>query len=155
VKRCLVQHPVYFISMMPMDARLQYSQVQKLLLGVLLASCKLRHYFKSHRITVVNSYSLGRVLHNHSATGRIAEWAMELSGFDLHFTGATTIKSQALVDFVAEWTEYQSKRKHPPPPYPRRRIHDAGSCTSMGILPSREQELACFWFHLREITSST
>jgi hypothetical protein len=75
------EHPIYFISTVLRDARLRYPQVKKLLLGVLLASRKLRHYFESHRITVVNSYSLGRVLHNRSATWRIAEWAMELSGF--------------------------------------------------------------------------
>jgi hypothetical protein len=44
------------------------------------------------------------VLPNRSATGRIAEWAMELSGFNLHFAVATAIKSQAMADFVAEWT---------------------------------------------------
>jgi hypothetical protein len=54
-----VQRPVYFISTVLKDARLQYTQVQKLLLGVLLASRKLRHYFESHRIIVVHSYSLG------------------------------------------------------------------------------------------------
>jgi hypothetical protein len=68
-------------------------QIKKLLLGVLLALRKLRHYFESHHITVVNSYSVGRVLHNRSAIGHIAEWEMELSGFDLHFTGAEPIKS--------------------------------------------------------------
>jgi hypothetical protein len=89
VKRCLLQRPVYFINTLLRDAMMRYPQVQKLLLGVLLALNKLRHYFESHRITVVNSYSLGRMLHNRSATGCIAEWAMELSGFDLHFTAAT------------------------------------------------------------------
>jgi hypothetical protein len=79
--------------------------VQKLLLGVLLASLKLRHYFESHHITVVNSYSVGRVLHNRSTTGRIAEWAREMSGFDLHFAAASTIKSHALADFIAKWTQ--------------------------------------------------
>jgi hypothetical protein len=38
VKRCLVQRLVYIISMVPRDARLRYSEVQKLLLGVLLTS---------------------------------------------------------------------------------------------------------------------
>jgi hypothetical protein len=95
-----VQCPVYFVSTVLRDARLQYPQVQKLLLGILLASQKLQHYFESHCITIVTSYSLGQILHNHSATGRIAEWAMELLGFDLYFIGATSIKSQALVDFV-------------------------------------------------------
>jgi hypothetical protein len=79
--------------------------VHKLLLGIWLALHKLRHYFELHFITVLNSYSLGRVLHNRSTTGRIAEWAMELSGFDLHFTAATAIKSQAMADFLAEWTK--------------------------------------------------
>jgi hypothetical protein len=54
-----VQHPVYFISTVLRDARLRYTLVQKLLLDILLASRKLRHYFESHRITVVHSYSLG------------------------------------------------------------------------------------------------
>jgi hypothetical protein len=105
MKRCLVERPVYFISAVLRDSRLRYLQVQKLLLGVLLASCKLQHYFQSHRIMIVTSYSLGQVLHNRSATGRIAEWAMELSRFDLHFVGATVIKSQDLKEFITEWTE--------------------------------------------------
>jgi hypothetical protein len=112
-KRCLVQRPFYFISTVLRDARLRYTQVQKLLMGVLLASRKLRHYFESHRITMVNSYSLGRVLHNHSAIGCIAEWAMELSSFDLHFAAATAIKSQAMADFIAEWTEVPIQEEEP------------------------------------------
>jgi hypothetical protein len=116
-KRCLVQRPVYFISTVLRDARLRYIQVQKLLLGILLASRKLRHYFESHRIIVVNSYSLGRVLHNRSA---ITEWAMELSGFDLHFVAATAIKSQAMADFVVKWTEVPIQEEDPHSSLPRK-----------------------------------
>ena len=78
---------------------------------MLLASRKLRHYFKAHRITVVTSYSLERVLRNRSATGRVAEWALELSGFDLHFANAQAIKRKALADFVAEWTSTADDRE--------------------------------------------
>jgi hypothetical protein len=53
------------------------------------------------------------VLHNHSATGRITEWEMELSGFDLHFAMDTAIKSQVMVDFVAEWTEVPIQDEDP------------------------------------------
>jgi hypothetical protein len=108
-----VQHHVFFISTVLKDAWLRYTQVLKLLLVILLASRMLRHYFKSHRIIVVNSYSLGRVLHNRSATGRIAKWPMELSGFNLDFAVATTIKSQAMADFVAEWTEVPIQEEEP------------------------------------------
>ena len=99
-----MQRPVCFVSAVLRDAQERYPEIQKLLLRVLLASRKLRHYFEAHRITVVTSYSLERVLRNHSATGRVAEWAPELSGFDLHFANAQAIKSKALVDFVVEWT---------------------------------------------------
>ncbi|XP_073367592.1 uncharacterized protein [Aegilops tauschii subsp. strangulata] len=37
--------------------------------------------------------------------GRITEWALELSGYGLYFEHSDAIKSQALMDFTAEWTE--------------------------------------------------
>nr|ABF94078.1 retrotransposon protein, putative, unclassified [Oryza sativa Japonica Group] len=59
---------------------------------------------KAHRVTVVTSYPLGQILHNREGTGRVVKWAIELSEFDLHFEPRHAIKSQALADFVAEWT---------------------------------------------------
>jgi hypothetical protein len=44
-------------------------------------------------------------------TGRISKWAVELRALNTSFSPRKTIKSQALVDFVAEWTEIQ----HPAP----------------------------------------
>ena len=56
---------------------------------------------------VVTSYLLGDIIHNHDATGRISKWALELLGHDIRYSPRTTIKSQALADFVAEWMEVQ------------------------------------------------
>ena len=61
----------------------RYSGVQKLLFGLLMASRKLRHYFQAHEITVVTRFPLKRILQNPEATGRIVEWALELSSFGL------------------------------------------------------------------------
>jgi hypothetical protein len=53
---------------------------------------------------VHTSSTLGEIL-NKEATGKIAKWAIEFSMYDIIYKPRTTIKAQALSDFVAEWTE--------------------------------------------------
>src|SRR4051812_10356293 len=103
-KKKMTQHPVYFVSSLLQGARSRYSGVQKLLFGLLMASRKLRHYFQAHEITVVTRFPLKRILHNPEATGRIVEWALDLSSFGLKFESTSTIQSRALAEFIAEWT---------------------------------------------------
>ena len=69
-----------------------------------MASRKLRHYFQAHEITVVTRFPLKRILQNPEETGRIVEWALELSSFGLKFESTSTIQSRALAEFIAEWT---------------------------------------------------
>ena len=57
---------------------------------------------------VVTSFPLGEVVRNRDAVGRISKWAVELMGYDIKFVPHTAIKSQALADFIAEWTEVQA-----------------------------------------------
>ena len=81
--------------------------MQKLLYALLITSRKLRHYFESHKITVVTNFPLGDILHNKDATWRISKWVVELGALNIDFTPRKAIKSQALADFVAEWIEIQ------------------------------------------------
>ena len=69
-----------------------------------MVSRKLRHYFQAHEITVVTRFPLQRILRNPETTGRIVEWALELSSFGLKIESTSTIQSRALAEFIVEWT---------------------------------------------------
>jgi len=56
---------------------------------------------------VVSSAPLGDIIQNREATGRVAKWAIELGPHGLKYMPRTAIKSQALVDFINDWTELQ------------------------------------------------
>jgi ribonuclease HI len=82
-----VQRPVYFISEVLSESKVRYLAVQKLLYAILITSRKLHHYL--------------------SRTSRISKWAVELGALSIDFKPRTAIKSQDLVDFMAEWRENQ------------------------------------------------
>jgi ribonuclease HI len=103
----LVQRTVYFVCKVLLESKARYQPVQKLLYAVLITSWKLRHYFQEYSVTVVTDYPLGDILRNQDATGRISKWVVELGALKIDFKPRTTIKSQALVDFMAEWRENQ------------------------------------------------
>ena len=68
---------------------------------------KLLHYFTNQEVAVVTSYPLSDIIRNRDAAGRISKWELKLMGHDMRYIPRTTIKSLALTDFVAEWTEVQ------------------------------------------------
>jgi hypothetical protein len=59
-----VQHPVYFVSEVLSDLKARYPRIQKLLYAVLIAKCKLQHYFDAHPMVVVSSNGLGDIIKN-------------------------------------------------------------------------------------------
>jgi hypothetical protein len=89
------------------ETKAHYPQIQKVLYAVVLARCKLRHYFEANPVTVLSSFPLGEIIRNLDAAGRIAKWSVELMGETLAYALCKVNKSQILADFVAEWTDTQ------------------------------------------------
>jgi hypothetical protein len=69
-----------------------------------MASRKLQHYFQSHHIVVHLAQPLNDIIRNREATGRVGKWAVELNEFTINFVHRSLIQSQALADFIADWT---------------------------------------------------
>ncbi|XP_060184694.1 uncharacterized protein LOC132614297 [Lycium barbarum] len=97
------QYPVYYVSRTLGDAETRYPHLEKFALALLTASRKLKPYFQCHPVCDVTSYPLRNVMHKPELSGRLAKWAMEISGYDIEYKLRTAIKSQILADFVADF----------------------------------------------------
>ena len=56
---------------------------------------------------MVSSAPLADIIRNQEAIGRVAKWAIELGPHHISYEPCTSIKSQALADFINDWTEIQ------------------------------------------------
>ena len=114
----------------------RYPHYHKLVYAIIMTSRKVTHYFDEHPITIVSSAPLADILNNPGATGRVAEWNIELSPRDLQFKHPTAIKAQVLLDFLVEWTEVQT-------PAPQTcTTHE--QCSWMGQKDNKEPEQASY-----------
>jgi ribonuclease HI len=97
------QAPVYFVSEVLSLSKRNYTELEKVLYAVLMASRKLQHYFQAYHIIVPSSQPLKDIMRNREATGRIGKWAAELNEF-IDYVHRSSIQSQALADFIDDWT---------------------------------------------------
>jgi hypothetical protein len=95
---------VYFVSEVLSPSKRNYTELEKVLHAILMASRKLRHYFQSYHIIVPSSHPLKDIIRNIEATGRVGKWAAEPNEFTIDFVHRSSIQSQALADFIADWT---------------------------------------------------
>jgi hypothetical protein len=103
------QVPVFYVSEALSRSKVYYCEIKKIAYTILTASRKLKHYFQAHK--VLTNYPLKEVLQSCRTTGRLGKWAAELSQHFIEFEKRTSIKSQVLADFIADWTPSQSSRE--------------------------------------------
>ncbi|KAL5743996.1 hypothetical protein ACOSP7_026858 [Xanthoceras sorbifolium] len=100
-----VQKPVYYVSKALVVTETRYPDAEKMALALIVAARKLRPYFQAHSIEILTNCPLKQILQRPEVSGRLTKWAIELSEFDVSFRPRTTIKGQAVADFIAEFTE--------------------------------------------------
>ena len=70
-----IQRPVYYVSKSLHEAEVRYLPLEKAILAMVHATCKLLHYFQSHTVVVLTQLPLRSLLQSADYIGRIAKWA--------------------------------------------------------------------------------
>ena len=78
--------------------------MEKLVFALITASRKLRHYFQAHVINFMTNHPLKMAMNKLEAAGRLIQWVVELSEFDIRYQPRHAIKAQVLAYFIAEFT---------------------------------------------------
>ena len=99
-----IQRPAYYVSQAFQGAEAKYPSIEKITFALIVASWKLRLYFQASPILVTTNQPIKKATNKPDATGRMVQWAVELSQFNVEYRPRTAIKAQVLVDFIAEFT---------------------------------------------------
>ncbi|KAL6332117.1 hypothetical protein AAG906_020799 [Vitis piasezkii] len=75
------------------------------------AAQKLRPYFQAHPVIVLTDQPLRNILHKPDLTGRMLQWAIELSEFGIEFQPRLSMKGQVMADFVLEYSRRPSQHQ--------------------------------------------
>ena len=96
------------------ETKVRYLPLEKAILVVVHATCKLLHYFQSHTV-VLTQLSLRSLLRSADYIGRISKWGTILGAFDIKYMPHTSVKGQVLTDLVAKFVEtlFEEKSEKP------------------------------------------
>ncbi|KAL0439296.1 UNVERIFIED_CONTAM: hypothetical protein Slati_2412600 [Sesamum latifolium] len=98
------QTPIYYVSKVLNGAESRYPLIEKMALALVVTARKLRPYFLSYPVGVRTNTPLKQVLGKPEISGRLIKWVIEISKYDISYLPRTTIKAQALADFVSKMT---------------------------------------------------
>ena len=96
------QIPVHYVSRTLHEAEKNYAPVEKLSLALRHLSRRLRRYFEAHPIKVITDQPIKQILNKTEASGRLAQYTVELGAYNIAYMPRNAIKGQVLVDFINE-----------------------------------------------------
>ena len=96
---------------MLLDVETRYNDLEKMVLALVTAKKKLRHYFESHKITVVTNYPIRQILSKPDLFGKLTKWVIELGIYEIEYIPRAAKKSQAIADFLVEIQSFKPTEK--------------------------------------------
>ena len=97
-----VGQPVYYVSRTLKDAVTHCLRVERACLAI--ASQRLLHYFLAYEICLMmKSHAIKALLRQPILFGRISQWLLQLSQYDLKAGTPKAVKSQAIANFLVQF----------------------------------------------------
>ena len=93
------------------EAEVHYLPLEKAILAVVHATCKLPHYFQSHTVVVLTQLPLRSLLRSADYIGKIAKWGTILGALDIKYMPRTSVKGQVLADLMAKFAKTPFEEK--------------------------------------------
>ncbi|KAL0416471.1 UNVERIFIED_CONTAM: hypothetical protein Slati_3479000 [Sesamum latifolium] len=123
------QMPIYYVSKVLNGAEGRYTPIEKMALALVVTARRLRSYFLTHPVGVKTNVLPKQTLKKPDTSGRLIKWVVELSKYDISYLLRTTIKAQALADFISEMTGAPSEEASKDEKW---LLHMGGSSTIQG-----------------------
>ena len=100
-----IEQPVYYISHVLKDVETRYPRVERACLAIVYASQRLHHYFLAYEAWLMTkSHAIKVLLQQPILSGRISQWLLQLSQYDLKAGTTKAVKSQAIVDLLGQFS---------------------------------------------------
>ena len=99
-----VEQLVYYINCTLKDVETHYPRAERACLAIVYASQRLRHYFLAYEVWLMTkSHAIKALLQQPILSGRISQWLLQLSQYDLKMGTPRAVKSQAIADLLAQF----------------------------------------------------
>lgn len=99
-----VQKLIYYVSHVLSKLKKRYPPIKKFTFALILITRKLYSYFQGYAIHMIIDQPLKQILSRFNISRHLLRWLIELGEFDIQYVPRTTIKAQALADFISELT---------------------------------------------------
>ena len=99
-----VEQLVYYISRALKDAITRYLMAERACLAIVYALQRLRHYFLAYEVWLMTKFhAIKALLQQPILSGRISQWLLKLSQYDLKAGTPKAVKGQAIADLLAQF----------------------------------------------------